>query len=178
MKPKGSKRIKIGVSSCLLGKRVRHDGGHKRHDYVVSRLSQEFELIALCPEVERGMGVPREAIQLEGATDSPRLVEVVSRSDLTDRTSAWCRERLSRPDIAELSGFVLKAKSPTCAISSAKLFVDGRQIASDRSGMFAVELMRTLPELPVIEETDLDDPVHRRQFRDAVLAYASRSKKR
>lgn len=169
MKP----RFKIGVSSCLLGNPVRHDGGHKRHTFIADELAQEFDLVPVCPEVEWGMGIPRDAIQLEGDPSKPRLVEVASRRDLTDDMLAWCRDRLDRADLAELAGFVFKSKSPSCAVKSGQLFVNDLEVASDRPGFFAAALTKRFPRIPVIEELDLDDPRKRAQFLNSVRLIGS-----
>ena len=87
-------RIRVGISACLLGQEVRYDGGHKRDHRIIATLGRRFEWVPVCPEVEMGLGVPREALRLEGRDDSPRLVFLETRVDITDRMNAWSRRRL------------------------------------------------------------------------------------
>lgn len=50
--------IPVGISTCLLGKEVRHDGGHKHSRYCTQVLSKHFDFRSICPELEAGLGVP------------------------------------------------------------------------------------------------------------------------
>src|SRR5512136_687892 len=106
--------IKIGVSACLLGEKVRYDGGHKHDRCITDTLGRVFSLIPVCPEVECGLPVPREVMRLEGAPAHPRLVTVESRLDLTERLLAFCREKMAELEGEALSGFILKSRSPSC----------------------------------------------------------------
>ena len=101
-----SHEIRIGVSACLLGEKVRYDGGHKHDRYITDTLGRFFSFVPVCPEVECGLPVPREAMRLEGAPVHPRLVTVESRVDLTERMLEFCRKTVGELDRAELSGFI------------------------------------------------------------------------
>ena len=59
-------KIKLGISSCLLGNNVRYDGGHEFDHILCSTLGKDIEYVPVCPEVECGLGIPREVMHLEG----------------------------------------------------------------------------------------------------------------
>ena len=86
--------LRIGISSCLLGEEVRWDGGHKRDRFITDTLGQFVEFFPVCPEVECGLGVPRESMHLEGSPESPRLVTGRSKKDLTEIMLNWARRRV------------------------------------------------------------------------------------
>jgi len=106
-------KIRIGVSACLMGEKVRFDGQHKRDSYIVDTLSRWFELIPVCPEFELGLGVPRESMRLEGDPEAPRLITNKTRKDLTDSMQSWCRKRVTALEKENLCGFIFKSKSPS-----------------------------------------------------------------
>jgi uncharacterized protein YbbK (DUF523 family) len=168
-------RPRVGVSACLLGQEVRHDGGHKQNAFVVDELARHVELVPVCPEVELGLGVPREPIRLEapgpgpnagpgGSGGGPRLVTVASRVDLSERMQAYAELRVAALEELGLAGYVTKSKSPSCGLQGVPVH------GSDRTGpgAFLAVLRRRLPHLPVVEETALDDPAARAAFLAAV----------
>ena len=167
--------LSIGISSCLLGETVRHDGGHKHDPYLVETLGRLVEWVPVCPEVEVGLGTPREPIRLvrdAGQTDGVRLV---SRSGLrlTSRMRRFARSRLRALAKADLSGYILKKDSPSCGMERVKVWSDddGRTAERRGRGIFAAELLRQYPNLPVEEEGRLHDPVLRENFFERVFAY-------
>ena len=166
--------LRIGISSCLLGEAVRHDGGHKRDPYLVETLGRLVEWVPVCPEVELGLGTPREPIRLvrdAGHTDGVRLV---SRSgvELTDRMQMFARMRLRSLAGLRLSGYILKKDSPSCGMERVKVWNDDGRAAERRGrGIFAAELLREHPSLPVEEEGRLHDPGLRENFFERVFAY-------
>ncbi|HLA41000.1 MAG TPA: DUF523 domain-containing protein, partial [Candidatus Glassbacteria bacterium] len=87
-------KIKIGIATCLLGEKVRYDGGHKYDPFLVETLGPWVEYVPVCPEYECGLGVPREAMRLEGDLENLRLVTNKTRIDLTEKMLAWGGERL------------------------------------------------------------------------------------
>jgi uncharacterized protein YbbK (DUF523 family) len=104
--------IRSGISTCLLGERVRYDGGHKLDRFLVHTLGQYVEWVPVCPEVEMGLPIPRESMWLIGDPETPHLVTVKSGTDYTDRMIAWARERLEQLAALDLCGFVFKKDSP------------------------------------------------------------------
>ena len=157
-------KIRIGVSACLLGEKVRYDGQHKLDSYITETLSQCFHLIAVCPELELGLGVPRETMQLEGNPDSPRLMTKKNRIDLTERMLIWSQERVQGLMFENLRGFIFKSNSPSCGIEDVAVLVENRSSAERGSGLFAQAFMKQFPELPVIDEEQLQDPALRAGF--------------
>ena len=161
--------IKIGVSSCLLGARVRYNGGHKQEPYLTDTLSRFFEFVPVCPEVEIGMSVPREPIDLHGDIDNPRLIGQVSGVDYAGRMHAWADERLH--GLADLDGYILKKKSPSCGKQGLPVY-DAQGLARRSGvGIFARRLMQAFPLLPVEEESRLSDAAGRDNFIERVFAH-------
>ena len=158
--------LRIGVSSCLLGETVRFDGGHKRDDFLLESLGRWAELIPLCPEVEIGMGVPRESIRLVGDPAAPRLVAPKSGTDHTGSMTRWSREAMQGIRDLGLDGYVLKKDSPSCGLFRVRVYGEEGGARRDGRGIFAAELTRTFPGLPVEEEGRLKDPWLRENFVD------------
>lgn len=162
----------IGVSSCLLGQRVRYDGGHKRDAFIVEELGSRFELLPICPETAIGMGVPRPAIRLVLEVDGIHARGVDDPDlDVTALLTAFARRIL--PGLAHLCGYVFKARSPSCGLGSSPLFVSGHP-PREASGLFAAALQTALPHLPLEEEDRLRDPVLRDRFLARVYACRQR----
>ncbi len=112
--------IRILISSCLLGEKVRYDGGHKRDAFLVETLGRFVEYVPVCPEVECGFPVPREAMRLVGPPDAPRLVGTVSGTDFTELMHAWCRKKLRNLEDVDLSGYICKKDSPAPGWSASR----------------------------------------------------------
>jgi len=159
---------RVGVSACLLGDPVRHNGGHKRHAWLVEVLGQDVEWVPVCPEVDLGLGTPRETIDLVREADGAlRLVSTNSRVDLTDRMRRFAAARVDALAARDLRGFVLKADSPSCGPGGVRI------VGSNEPGrgIFAEALMTRLPDLPIADEHALDDPARRAAFVAQVRAY-------
>ena len=164
-----SREIRIGVSTCLLGERVRYDGGHKRDAFVNDVLGRFVKFVPVCPEMEIGLGTPREAIHLRREGKRLRLVGTKSDRDLTSTMSTYARRRVNELSRLDLCGYVLKAGSPSCGME--RVPVHGGGSRATGSGLFAAELMSRLPLLPIEEEGRLRDPKIRENFIARVLAY-------
>ncbi len=164
--------IRIGVSACLLGDEVRYDGGHQKDAYLTTTLARHVTWVPVCPELEVGMGVPREPIRLVGDPDAPRLLGVTSGIDHTDRMRAFATRRAQELIRRGLSGYVLKRGSPSCGMERVKLYRD-EHAAPERTGvgLFARALMEAQPLLPVEEEGRLNDPRLRESFITRVFAH-------
>jgi len=165
-------RLRVGISACLLGQEVRYDGGHKRDPFLTDTLGPFVEWVPVCPEVELGLGIPRESIRLEGAPDSPRLVAVKTRTDHTAAMARLARTRVEALAEQELVGYVLKKDSPSCGMERVRVYGDGGPPARTGVGAFARVLMARLPLLPVEEEGRLHDPALRENFVERLFAYA------
>ena len=150
-------RPRIGVSSCLLGHPVRYDGGHKRHRAVADTLSRLFEIVAVCPEMEVGMGAPREPVDLVGDPDAPRMVGKRSGQDWTAVMRRYGRRRAAEIEKLEVSGFILKKGSPSCGPDGVPVHAESGKARGAGSGLFARALADALPLLPVAAEDGLED---------------------
>ena len=165
------KPITLGVSSCLTGEKVRYDGGHRKDHYLTDTLGKFFQLVTVCPEVGSGMPTPREAMRLEGNPESPRLVTHHSRIDLTDQMQAFCRGRVADLERENLCGFIFKKNSPSSGLHRVKVYNEGMATKYGR-GLFAGEVVRQFPFLPVEEDGRLADPKLRENFIERVFTYA------
>ncbi|HSS79113.1 MAG TPA: DUF523 domain-containing protein [Thermoanaerobaculia bacterium] len=164
-------KVRIGISSCLLGQEVRYNGGHKRDDFLVGTLGPFVEWVPVCPEVELGMGVPRPAIRLERIGGDVRLRMPSTGDDLTNAMRDFSRRRVEDLAGMGLDGYVLKKDSPSCGMERVKIHHGAGPPAKDGRGIFAQELLRQLPHLPVEEEGRLRDPRLRENFLARVFAY-------
>ncbi|MGA6925934.1 MAG: DUF523 and DUF1722 domain-containing protein [Desulfosarcina sp.] len=162
--------IKIGVSTCLLGEKVRFDGGHKHDRYITQTLGLFFEFVPVCPETECGLGVPREAMRLVGAVDDPRLVTNKSRIDHTDRMRSWNVGRLDELEKENLCGFIFKKDSPSSGLYRVKVYNDSGQAVRNGRGLFAAAFTTRFPRIPTEEEGRLHDPGLRENFVERVFA--------
>ena len=113
--------IRLGISACLLGERVRFDGGHKRDPFLVETLGPFVEWVPVCPEVESGMGAPRESLRLVQTGTEIRLITNKTAQDQTARMRGYARGRLGKLAESELCGFVLKKDSPTCGLDRVRV---------------------------------------------------------
>jgi uncharacterized protein YbbK (DUF523 family) len=162
--------IAVGVSSCLLGERVRYDGGHKHDRTITECLGRFFRFVPVCPETGCGMPTPREAMRLEGDPSAPHLVTHQSRIDLTDRMLAWCRMKVRELEGEDLGGFILKRSSPSCGLFRVEVYNDDG-VVKYGSGLFAAAVVEHFPLLPVEEEGRLNDTCCREVFIERVFDY-------
>ncbi len=162
--------IAVGVSSCLLGERVRYDGGHKHDRSITDCLGRFFRFVPVCPEVGCGLPTPRETMRLEGNPDAPRLVTNRSRIDLTDRMLTWCTRRVEELEGEGLCGFIFKKGSPSCGLYQVPICGDNGAVRSG-GGLFAATVTSRFPFLPVEEEGRLNDPALRESFIKQVFDY-------
>ena len=163
--------IRIGVSSCLLGRGVRFDGGHKRDAFLTDTFGRFVEWVPVCPEVELGLGVPRKTLHLEREGDTLRLVENGTERDLTTAMRRFAAQRSRELGELDLCGYVLKSRSPSCGMERVKVRDARGGPAPGGRGIFAAGLIEAFPELPVEEEGRLCDPVLRENWVERVFAY-------
>jgi uncharacterized protein YbgA (DUF1722 family)/uncharacterized protein YbbK (DUF523 family) len=163
-------RIRLGVSACLLGQPVRYDGQHKHDRFITDTLGKYVEYVPVCPEVECGLPVPREAMRLVGDPAAPRLMTVRTRQDLTDQMLGWARMRVLELEKEDLCGFIFKSDSPSSGMDRVKVYNEKGAPAGRAPGMFAREFMRHFPLLPVEEEGRLHDPDLRENFIERIFA--------
>jgi len=148
-----------------------YDGWHKRDPFLVDTLGRFVEWVPVCPEVEMGLSVPRESMRLIGDPDAPRLIAPKSGADYTDRMKAWARERLEQLAAVGLCGFVFKKDSPSSGLFKVKVYDEHGSAVRSGSGIFACEVTRRFPLLPLEEEGRLNDMPLRENFIERVFAY-------
>ncbi len=163
--------IRVGVSTCLLGEKVRFDGNHKRDSFLVDTLGKFVEWVPVCPEVEAGMPVPRPPVSLARSPGGVRLVEVESGEDHTRPMAVWSRRRVGELEEMNLCGYVLKKGSPSCGMERVKVWHPGGQATRDGRGLFAAELIGRMGSLPVEEEGRLSDAGLRENFVERLFAF-------
>lgn len=161
---------RIGISSCLLGEEVRFDGGHKRDTFLTQVLDPYVEWVRVCPEVEVGMGVPRETLRLVRVDGDTRMITTRTGIDHTDSMRSWAMKRTKALAAERLRGYVLKKDSPSCGMERVKVYGDagGARVGT---GTYAEILKARFPSLPIEEEGRLTDPVLRENFIERVFAY-------
>ena len=156
------KKIPIGISSCLLGQNVRFDGGPKRDSYITGTLNEYFDFHAFCPEVEIGLGTPRPTIHLIKVDLTVRCVGIKDPTlDVTDRLRHHAEHQKDLH--ADLCGYILKNGSPSCGMERVKVYSD-KQAQKNGIGIYAQEMMRLNPLLPIEEEGRLGDAGLRENF--------------
>ena len=163
--------IYVGVSSCLLGAKVRFDAGHKKSDFVTDVMSDYVKFVSVCPEVEIGMGTPREAVRLVGSEESPEMLGVKSGISWTIKMNNYSDSRIKKADMKKLSGYILKSKSPSCGMERVKVYTEKGMPSHSGSGLFAKALMSAYPYLPIEEEGRLQDKTIRENFIIRLFAY-------
>jgi uncharacterized protein YbgA (DUF1722 family)/uncharacterized protein YbbK (DUF523 family) len=165
-----SASFKVGVSSCLLGNPVRWNGGHTRDSFIVDTLGQYVEFVPVCPEVECGLGVPRETLRLVGNPENPRLVTSRSNVDYTEQMQQWAARRLQALAKEDLCGFIFKKDSPSSGMARVKVYTEQGMPQKTGVGMFAKAFMQAFPLVPVEEEGRLNDPKLRENFIEQIFA--------
>ncbi len=155
---------KVGISACLLGENVRYDGGNQSNHYIINELSEFVECVPVCPEVECGMTVPREPIELVGNPDSPDLLAVNSRTDYTEKMRKWIEKKLLLLENENLTVYIFKAKSPSCGIREVPVHTKEGIPSAQGAGMFAKAFMEKFPSVPVADEETLNNPAVRKHF--------------
>ena len=161
--------IRVLISSCLLGERVRYDGGHKRDPYIVETLGNFVNYVPVCPEVDCGLPTPREAMRLVGDPSAPRLVAAKTGVDHTERMKRWARARLKELESLDLCGYICKKDSPSSGMERVKVYGPAGISARVGSGMFTKAFRDRFPLIPVEEEGRLQDPVLREMFIEKVF---------
>jgi uncharacterized protein YbgA (DUF1722 family)/uncharacterized protein YbbK (DUF523 family) len=167
----GSRPVRIGISACLLGAEVRYDGGHKRDAFLADTFGRFVEWVPVCPEIESGLGTPREAMRLVREKGDVRLLTIKTGRDITEQLDEFATRRVAELAGEHLSGYILKKDSPSCGLERVKVYDRHHVPARSGRGRFAAVLLRCLPDLPVEEEGRLSDPRLRENFIERVFAY-------
>jgi uncharacterized protein YbgA (DUF1722 family)/uncharacterized protein YbbK (DUF523 family) len=164
-------KAKIGISACLLGQKVRYDGGHKKDYFLTETFGRYVEWVPVCPELEVGMGVPRESVRLVGDRDEPKMIAERSGKDWTAQMNSFAAKRAKSLQALELSGYIFKKDSPSCGLERVRIYNSTGMPDRQGRGLYAGAVMRQLSLLPVEEEGRLNDPGLRENFIERVFAY-------
>lgn len=163
-------KIKLGISSCLLGNKVRFDGQHKYDQWLVEVLGPYVDYVPVCPEVGCGLPVPRESMRLVGDYQKPLLLTTKTQVDITPQMQDFCNREVPRLATEQLCGFVFKSKSPSSGMERVKVYpMKGGAASKTGIGIFARAFMEAYPLLPVEEEGRLHDPVLRENFIERIF---------
>jgi len=165
-------KIKIGVSSCLLGEKVRYDAGHKLDRYITDMLGLYFEWEPVCPEVEYGLPIPREPMRLVGDPNSPRLKTIRTGVDHTEGMLKWAEKRLGELEKKELCGFIFKSRSPSSGMEGVKVYTVSGMPSQRGVGIFGRAFKQKFPVTPVIDDGRLHDLGLRENFIERVFVYS------
>ena len=163
--------LRLGISRCLLGEEVRFDGGHKRDTFLTEVLGRYVEWVPVCPEVEAGLGIPREAMRLVGDPQDPRLVTIRTGKDHTRVLETMTTNRIEELKNMDLSGYVFKNGSPSCGIERVRIYSEQGQLSRNGAGLFARAFIEQFPLIPVEEEGRLCDSALRENFIERVFCY-------
>ncbi|MED5465898.1 MAG: DUF523 domain-containing protein [Myxococcota bacterium] len=163
-------KLRVGISACLLGEDVRYDGGNRFNSAIHQSFNHRVEWVVVCPEVDAGLGIPRETIHLVGSPKTPRVETTESRIDLTEQLVEHCRARVQTLHQAGLAGFILKARSPSCG-TRVSVTSDEGSVEAHGEGVFVSALKSQLPGLPIVNEDELTTQADQDRFLQAMLAY-------
>ena len=167
-----TEKIRIGVSSCLIGEKVRWNGDHKQDRYVREILSRYFEYTPVCPEVEVGMGVPRETVALYGDPEKPSMISKKTQTDWTKPMEKYIKSRINTLSADDLCGYIFKSKSPSCGMGRVPLYSEfGSHKVKHGPGMFANAFINSFPLVPTEDEGRLNDPRIRENFIVRVFSF-------
>ena len=165
-----AERPLVGISSCLMGQKVRYDGTAKRNRWLVDEMAKHVDYQPICPEVAIGMPTPRPPIRLVGTLGQTRVLGVDDPSvDVTDRLEDFALSTAGQ--LHSVSGYVFMSKSPRCGMERVKLYNTKGQAEKKGVGAYARVIMASLPNLPCEEEGRLNDPMLRENFVNRVFAY-------
>ena len=165
-------KIRLGISACLLGQKVRYDGRHKLDSFLAHTFGPYVQYVPICPEVECGLGVPREPMHLEGAPDRPRLVTVKTGRDMTKQMLDWAKKRVRELEKENICGFIFKSDSPSSGMERVRIYNEKGMPSAKGRGLFAGAFRDHFPTLPVEEEGRLNDVGLRENFIERIFVYA------
>lgn len=156
--------IKIGVSACVAGERVRFDRTHRRSAYLTETLAKHVEFVPICPEIACGMGIPREPLRQVDCAGEIRLIGYESGKDLTAKMTDWAERVLKGLDKEGICGFVLRVHSSSCAVRKSKIYSTDGTPPKLGPGFFTRLLQEHDPLLPVVSSEGLQNSVQRENF--------------
>ncbi|MEJ4043162.1 YbgA family protein [Erwinia sp. SLM-02] len=173
-----SKKIPVGISACLLGERVRFDGGHKRSVFAAEELAPYLHYEPVCPEMAIGLPAPRPALRLTQGEEGEVALRFSNGKEsgvggqdsaVTEKMQSFSAEKIAQ--LHHLCGYIVCAKSPSCGMERVRVYQpDNNNNSKEGVGIFTRELMAQMPWLPVEEDGRLHDPILRENFVARVYA--------
>ena len=157
-------KIKIGISACLLGHDVRWDGESKQDRFITDTLGEYLEFVPVCPEMECGLGTPRDSLRLEGSLENLRLVTRTEKIDHTERMRTWGKKKIKELTKEDLCGYIFKSKSPSCGMERIPVYQESGPATKKGIGIFARLFLEAFPRLPAEDDGRLHDPKLRENF--------------
>lgn len=165
-------KLNIGVSTCLMGENVRHNGGNCNNHYIQNVLAEYAHFVSTCPEVAIGMGIPRPAVRLEQAPNGEALmIDPKSGTDYTKEMVEFSANRAVELEEHDLDGYIFKKNSPSCGVFRVKLYINGQPGVRRYTGLFTQAIQKQFPDIPLEEEGRLCDPVLREHFLVRAFTY-------
>jgi uncharacterized protein YbgA (DUF1722 family)/uncharacterized protein YbbK (DUF523 family) len=161
--------IKIGLSACLFDIKCRYNAQASKDDFVIGQLSKHAELKTYCPEAI--FGVPREPIRLVENNNNMQVITINTKQNLTSELVANSENLATKAQSDNLSGFILKSKSPSCGMEKVKVYYNDTRCEKIKTGIFASKIMQKYPFLPIEEEGRLKDNWLKENFISSVFAY-------
>jgi len=163
-------KLRLGISTCLLGEKVRYDGGHKLDAWIKNTLGQFTTFVPVCPEFECGMSIPRPAMHLEGTKENPQLIQTLSKLNLTKQMKNWIKLQIKKLKSQDLDGYIFKTRSPSCGLSNIKIFSPlSKLVSTEGVGLYAKQFTQAFPFIPVTDEEKLHDPKYREHFIELIF---------
>jgi uncharacterized protein YbgA (DUF1722 family)/uncharacterized protein YbbK (DUF523 family) len=156
--------IKIGVSACVAGEKVRFDRTHRRSAYLTETLANHVEFVPICPEIACGMGIPREPLRQVDCAGEIRLIGYESGKDLTKKMTKWARRVLKGLDKEGICGFVLRVHSASCGVNKSKIHSTEGKPPTHGPGFFTRMLQEHDPLLPIVTSEALQNAIQRENF--------------
>jgi uncharacterized protein YbbK (DUF523 family) len=169
MNPQKTKPF-VGISACLLGERVRYDGGHKLDRRLRDTLGKSVEMLPICPETECGLGIPRKPMQLEKIHGAIHLKTCDTGADLTQKMQTWTNNRLNELEQLKLCGVIFKTRSPSCGLRRVEVFLPDGSVRRNGIGLFALRFKERFPKIPVEDENRLQKKLIYKAFIEKVFA--------
>ena len=153
------RKLKIGISACLLGVKCRYDGCAKPCPMIYDLLKDKVQFIPVCPEFNAGLGIPRPPMHLESSPRGTRIKVTETGEDKTDQLNDWIQVEIRLMERTDIAAFIFKARSPSCGLREVELVSPGhkRSLGNCGQGLFAAAMKRKFPEMTMVEEGDFPE---------------------
>ena len=160
------RKLKIGISACLLGVKCRYDGCAKPCPMIYDLLKDKVQFIPVCPEFNAGLGIPRPPMHLESSPRGTRVKVTATGEDKTDVLNDWIQVEVKLMERTDIAAFIFKARSPSCGLREVELFSPGRKRSLGKvgQGLFAAAMKRKFPGMLMVEEGDFPEAAEKLHY--------------